>query len=142
MLEFGEKVGSLMQGGEVVELLGDVGAGKTTFTKGIALGLGVSDDVQSPTFTISRIYSARGGLELAHYDFYRLTDPGILKLEIEQAMHDDKVVTVIEWGGIVEGVLPHDRLAISFASPSETSRTVEVMAGGEKSEAILKGLAA
>lgn len=101
--QFGKQLGSLLRGGEVLELVGDVGAGKTTFTKGLASGLAITDDVQSPTFTISRVYSARDGLELMHYDFYRLSDPGILKLEVDQAVHDTAVVTVVEWGDIIQG---------------------------------------
>lgn len=141
MLDFGKALGALLKGGEVIELIGDVGAGKTTFTKGLALGLGVSDDVQSPTFTISRIYQARAGLELAHYDFYRLSDPGILKMEIEQVVHDSGVVIVIEWGGIIEGVLPDERLRLTLTSPTESTRIVELVATGERLRPIVEGLA-
>ncbi len=141
MLEFGKELGALLKGGEVIELVGDVGAGKTIFTKGLAIGLGISEDVQSPTFTISRIYQARDGLELAHYDFYRLSDPGVLKMEIEQAVHDSGVVTVIEWGDIIEGVLPDDRLKITLTTPTETTRQLEVLAQGEQCKTIEEGLA-
>lgn len=140
MLEFGKALGARLAGGEVIELVGDVGAGKTTFTKGLALGMGVNEDVQSPTFTISRIYPARLGIELAHYDFYRLSDPGLLRMEIEQVVHDDGVVTVIEWGGIIEGVLPDDRLRITITSPTEESREVEITAGGERAKKAVEGL--
>jgi tRNA threonylcarbamoyladenosine biosynthesis protein TsaE len=79
---FGEKIGSFLRGGETIELVGDVGAGKTTLTKGIALGMGVDEDVQSPSFTISRLYTTPGGISLAHYDFYRLSDAGIMGDEL------------------------------------------------------------
>ena len=140
MKDFGAKIGSLLSGGEVIELLGDVGAGKTTFTKGLAVGLGISEDVQSPTFTISRVYSARDGLALSHYDFYRLSDAGVLRIEIEEAVHDPDMVTVIEWGGIVEGVLPEDRLTVNITATSENSRTIELVAGGEKSSRVQEAL--
>lgn len=142
MLRFGQALGALLQGGEVLELIGDVGAGKTTFTKGLALGLGVTEDVQSPTFTISRIYQAREGLELAHYDFYRLDDPGVLKMEIEQATHDTGVVTVIEWGGIIEGVLPTERIRIILTAPTESTRQAEIDANGERLQKIVESLQA
>lgn len=122
--QLAEKIGASLKGGEVFELVGDVGAGKTTFVKGLAKGLKVDDDVQSPSFTISRVYEARDGLELAHYDFYRLTDPGIMANELNEMVHDSSVVTVIEWADIVEGVLPENHFTIRFESPSETTRTI------------------
>lgn len=122
--QLAEKIGASLKGGEVFELVGDVGAGKTTFVKGLAKGLKVDDDVQSPSFTISRVYEARDGLELAHYDFYRLTDAGIMANELSEMVHDSSVVTVIEWADIVEGVLPENHFTIRFESPSETTRTI------------------
>jgi tRNA threonylcarbamoyladenosine biosynthesis protein TsaE len=66
MHDFGMRLGAQLKGGDVLELVGDVGAGKTTLTKGIAEGLGVTEDVQSPSFTISRVYSTQSALQLAH----------------------------------------------------------------------------
>ena len=66
MKAFGMNLGTLLRGGEVLELIGDVGAGKTTLAKGIAQGIGVTEDVQSPSFTISRVYETNHGLRLAH----------------------------------------------------------------------------
>jgi len=124
--DFGEKIGRLLRGGETIELIGDVGAGKTTFVKGLAKGLLIDEDVQSPSFTISRVYDARDNLQLAHYDFYRLSDAGIMKDELTETMQDTEAVTVIEWADIVEGVLPTDRLTIDFASPTEETRVLTV----------------
>lgn len=138
MIELGMKIGALLKGGEVFELIGDVGAGKTTFTKGLAKGLGINEDVQSPTFTISRIYSARDGMELSHYDFYRLSEPGVLKMEIHEAVHNPHMVTIIEWGGIVEGVLPEDRVTMNISTMSENSRSIDLTAGGNKAQAVLE----
>ena len=67
MIDFGAKLGAELRGGEVIELIGDVGAGKTTFTKGLAKGLAIAETVQSPSFTISLVYDGR--LEIVHYDF-------------------------------------------------------------------------
>ncbi len=141
MKQLGQKIGHLLKGGEVIELIGDVGAGKTTLTKGIAAGMGVDDDVQSPSFTISRTYDARGGLQLSHYDFYRLTDPGIMTADIHESLHDPQMVTIIEWAEIVGGVLPADRISISITSPSETDRQVTLSASGSSSRSLLKELA-
>lgn len=124
--QFAEKIGRLLRGGETIELVGDVGAGKTTFVKGLAQGLQIDEDVQSPSFTISRVYEARDGLQLAHYDFYRLNDAGIMANELAEAMQDPTTITVIEWADIVEGVLPGDRLTITFTSPSDTQRKLEL----------------
>jgi len=132
----GEKIGRLLKGAEVIELVGDVGAGKTTFVKGLALGLGIDEDVQSPSFTISRVYDARDGLLLAHYDFYRLNDAGIMADELTETTQDPATVTVIEWADIVEGVLPSRRLRIVFASPTETSRTLTL----DGNESLLENL--
>lgn len=124
--ELGRKIGALLQGGEVFQLVGDVGAGKTTFVKGLAIGLGVEDDVQSPSFTISRTYDARESLTLVHYDFYRLTDAGIMSNEVAEMVNDPTIVTVIEWASIVEGVLPDAHVTVSITSPSETMRRIEI----------------
>lgn len=126
MKELASKIARLLKGGEVIELVGDVGAGKTTFVKGLASGLSVDDEVQSPSFTISRVYEARDNLQLAHYDFYRLTDAGILADELSEVVQDPTTITVIEWADIVEGVLPADHYTLVFASPSETTREVTV----------------
>jgi len=120
------KIGRLLKGGEVFELVGDVGAGKTTFVKGLAIGLEVDDDIQSPSYTISRLYDARDGLQLVHYDFYRLTEPGIMANEVDEMIRDEKTVTVIEWADIIEGILPLTRYTIRFESPSENTRSISL----------------
>ncbi|MDN5274997.1 MAG: hypothetical protein JWP06_898 [Candidatus Saccharibacteria bacterium] len=139
MKAFGARLGSLLLGGEVIELVGDVGAGKTTLTKGIAAGLDIDEDVQSPSFTISRVYDAPSGLRLSHYDFYRLHDAGIMADELSETVNDPLGVTIIEWAEVVSGVLPTDRLTIHITSPAEATRRIECNAGGEKSETLLKG---
>lgn len=130
MRNFGVKVGELMTGGEVIELVGDVGAGKTTFVRGLAVGLGVDEQVQSPSFTINRLYDARDGLQLVHYDFYRLEDPGIMRSELDETLHDKDAVVVVEWADAVSEVLPRDRLTFRIVPDGEYSRTVTLAAGG------------
>jgi tRNA threonylcarbamoyladenosine biosynthesis protein TsaE len=141
MKQIGAELGMLLRGGEVLELVGDVGAGKTTLTKGIGEGLGVSEDIQSPSFTISRIYDGRDKLRLAHYDFYRLHDAGIMAHDLEEAVGDPLTVTVIEWADIAQGVLPAERLTIHISSPSETKRELDVKVRGERYQRLAKELA-
>jgi tRNA threonylcarbamoyladenosine biosynthesis protein TsaE len=126
MKAFGERFGKHLRGGEVIELIGDVGAGKTTFVKGTAKGLSVDEDVQSPSFTISRVYDARDDLRLQHYDFYRLNDAGILADELAEAIADPKAITIIEWADVVGGVLPDEHISITITSPTETTRTLAI----------------
>lgn len=140
MKQWGAKLGALLAGGEIIELIGDVGAGKTTLTKGIAAGMGIDETVQSPSFTISRVYDAPTGVRLSHYDFYRLHDAGIMADELHETLHDQKTVTIIEWADIVDGVLPADHIKISISAPSESERRVEVVAGGTNSQALIARL--
>ena len=132
MQRLGVAIGQAVSGGEVLELVGDIGAGKTTLTKGIAKALDINEPVQSPTFTISRVYDSPRGLRLAHYDFYRLGEAGIMGDEIREAVDNDSVV-VVEWAGAVDGDLPEDRLVIKITVTSEEERLVEFHPSGKKS---------
>lgn len=138
--EFGRKLGAAVRGGDVIELVGDVGAGKTTLTKGVAVGMDIIEMIQSPTFTISRVYDSPRGMRLAHYDFYRLDDPGVMQVELHEAVHDPLVVTIIEWGDVVSHVLPNDHLTIRFEPGGENERAIELTAHGDKSRRILEAL--
>lgn len=140
MKAFGVRLGAFLRGGEVIELVGDVGAGKTALTKGIAAGLGIDEDVQSPSFTISRVYESPVHLRLVHYDFYRLNDPGIMAEELIEALSEVQNITVVEWANIVQGVLPADRLSIHIIPTSEHDRRLEITSGGERSSAIIRKL--
>lgn len=135
--KIGESIGRFLSGGEIIELIGDVGAGKTTLTKGLAIGLGVDDNIQSPSFTISRTYEARDDLRLIHYDFYRLVDAGIMQNELQEAMADSKNVIIIEWSGLVNDLLPRDRLRVVIKTTAEESRELNLEAGGEVSSRII-----
>ena len=140
MKKFARNFGRQVRGGELLELVGDVGAGKTTFTKGLAEGMGVTEAVQSPTFTISRTYEARDDLELRHYDFYRLEQAGIMANELAEAVTDPKTVTVVEWAGAVESVLPADRLRLEIVTTGENSREITMTALGVRSEELLEAV--
>ena len=140
MQQFGRQVGAACSGGEVIELIGDIGAGKTTLTKGVAAGMGVVDEVQSPTFTLSRTYETPKGSVLAHYDFYRLNDPGILSAELADASRSPFTTVVIEWADVVSHVLPKDRLSITITATAEEGRQVRLVAGGPKSVGLMEML--
>lgn len=141
MQALGAQIGALCVGGEVIELIGDIGAGKTTFTKGLAQALGIEEDVQSPTFTISRVYATEANLLLAHYDFYRLSDPGVMKIELAESVADPRTITVIEWAGNVADVLPKDTLHIAITTMMNEQREVTLSAGGVRSQEIMEALA-
>ena len=130
----------------VFELVGDVGAGKTTFTRALARGLGVTSPVTSPSFSVSNRYSfqlfsmksepssaSEKPLKtpsfgtLIHYDFYRLDDPGIMRFELEEALSDSSAVIVIEWGKDLSSLLPASRTKITFKILSETERELEII---------------
>lgn len=124
--KFGEDFGKKLRGGEVIELVGDIGAGKTTLVKGIAKGLGIDEDVQSPSFTINRVYDARDGLYLYHYDFYRLNDPGIMKDELAEATQNKDTVTIIEWSDVVSDALPKEHISIRFRAVDDNTRQLKI----------------
>ena len=132
MLQYGRDFAGKITLPAVVELVGDVGVGKTTFTRGLAEGLGIAEPITSPSFTISKRYAfSQNGAngELVHYDFYRLDDPGIMREEIEETLSMPNTVTVVEWGESVVDLLPdyHYRLEISLNL--DGSREVQLQKG-------------
>lgn len=141
MRQFGEHLGRQLVGGEVLELVGDVGAGKTTLVRGIAQGMGVDEIVQSPSFTISRVYAAAGGRQLVHYDFYRLQDAGLMANELAEAISLKNNVVVVEWSGAVEHILPADKLTIEITSPDETVRRLHMKSSGKVSDELKEKIA-
>lgn len=122
---FATAIGQRLRGGECIELISDLGGGKTTFTRGLAVGAKSSDAVASPTFTISKVYMAES-FDIHHFDFYRLPDAGLAAHELHDLVDDTAVVLVIEWGAAVQDVLPAERLTITFDKTSETSRRLTV----------------
>lgn len=116
--ELGRRIGALLRAGDLVLLNGTLGAGKTTFTQGVAEGMKVEGRVTSPTFIVSRVHDAQGdGPPLVHVDAYRIDDANDLEtLDLDTSLPDS--VTVIEWGADKVEVLSETRLEISFATPS------------------------
>lgn len=117
MLTFGANFAQKLKFPAVIELIGDVGAGKTTFTRGLAKGLGVEEPITSPSFTISKSYALKSGGNLVHYDFYRLPDPGLMADDLNENLKHPNNVVVIEWGESVADLLPenHYRIEIRYA---------------------------
>lgn len=115
------KLGARLHGGEVLELVSDLGGGKTAFVRGLARGMGSTDHVASPTFTISREYRA-DKLTLHHFDFYRLHEPGIMSTELAELVSDPHAVVAVEWSDIVQHVLPERRVTITIQATGEDER--------------------
>ena len=134
-LALGEKLGRCAEGNMVFLLSGDLGAGKTTLTQGIAKGLGIRKPVTSPTFTIQKLY--RGGrLVLNHIDAYRLE--GLSQdLGFEEYIYDDSL-TVIEWPQFAPDLIPDTHLSITIRLLDEDAREFSFEAEGEKYEALLE----
>lgn len=117
-------IGAVVKGGEVLVFHSDLGGGKTTFVKGLAKGMGVTDVVQSPTFTISQIHVASRGLELHHFDFYRLGEAGIMSAELAESLAQSNAVVAIEWGDIVRSVLPEHYIHVTLRVQDSEARRV------------------
>lgn len=135
-----QKLGKLLRGGDVIELVSDLGGGKTTFTQGLARGLGYSGPVTSPTFALNQIYRLKPHLELHHYDLYRLGFAGAVGDELAEDLADPEVITVIEWADIAKDDLPQDRLSIALDVTAETGRRLMFASGGQRSDQILEAL--
>jgi tRNA threonylcarbamoyladenosine biosynthesis protein TsaE len=125
----GSRLGELLEGGEVLCLVGDLGAGKTCLVQGIGAGLGVVDRIVSPTFTLINEY--RGGrLALYHVDLYRIVDAkAALAFGLDDYLYGEGVCA-IEWAGRVRDVWPEERLLVSLRHIDETKRGVTLRASG------------
>lgn len=125
MQNLGERLAKKLPNSSVIELIGDVGAGKTTLVKGIGKGLGVTETIQSPSYTIFCRYDS-GEKSLHHYDFYRLNDPGLVSYDLDESIHNDNTVTVVEWSDHVKDVLPDQCITITIKTTGENDRHVEI----------------
>lgn len=130
--EFAKKIASLLQREDVILLEGDLGAGKTTFTKGLASGLHIKKNVNSPTFTIIKEYMGR--LPLYHMDVYRVGD-AFEDLGFDEYFYGDGV-TVVEWAHLIEEQLPENRLVIRLFHRGGDKRFLVLEPAGERYEAL------
>jgi tRNA threonylcarbamoyladenosine biosynthesis protein TsaE len=139
MRQLGVRLGAVLRAGDLVVLVGTLGAGKTTLTQGVGAGLGVRGEVTSPTFVIARVHPALAdGPALVHVDAYRIAGA----LEIDDLDLDASVeesVTIVEWGkGLVEGLAP-DRLDVEITWTAETDsdiRRVQITTHGSRWDAV------
>ena len=108
-----------------IELVGDVGVGKTTLVRGLAEGLGVKEAVTSPSFTISKAYALPDGGRLVHYDFYRLKEPGLMVEDLAENLVEPRNVVVIEWGESVAEVVPENCMKVEIVYNDDGTREVK-----------------
>lgn len=123
--------------GDVLTLEGDLGTGKTTFSQGLAQGLGITEPIASPTFTLIKEYHS-GRIPLYHMDAYRLEGEGE-ELGWEEYFHGDGVC-LVEWASRIESWLPQDRMAIHIDRLDENSRRFRITVPSGSGERLLKGL--
>jgi len=136
-LEIAKRLSEKVKKSDVVTLEGDLGAGKTTFTKGLAKGLGIKRNVNSPTFTIIKEYKD-GRLPLYHMDVYRLEDADE-DLGFDEYFHGDGI-TVVEWAHLIEDQLPSERLDIKILYVNDSTRKIMMTPYGSHYVEICKEL--
>ena len=135
-IALGKRLGLLLQPNMLLTLSGDLGAGKTTFTKGIGQGLGITKVINSPTFTILKQYQGR--LNLSHFDAYRLEGQDD-DLGFEEIFDSDDVC-VVEWANFIEDILPVDRLTIEIKKIDENIREFVFKTNSEKYAQVVEAL--
>jgi tRNA threonylcarbamoyladenosine biosynthesis protein TsaE len=132
--QFAARLAGFLQPGDVIALEGDLGAGKTTFTKGLAKGLEIKKTVNSPTFTIIKEY--KGKLPLYHMDVYRVAD-AYEDLGFDEYFEGDGV-TVVEWAHLIEEQLPQERLTIYLYREEGDQRRMVFVPRGKRYEQLCK----
>ncbi len=120
-----------LKGGETVALYGDLGAGKTVFSKGAAMGLGINDTVTSPTFIIMNEY-AGGRLKLYHFDMYRIDSLQAENLGFKELFGEKDSVCLIEWPENTSEILPADTIKIQLVRTGENERRITVRQAADK----------
>lgn len=137
--EFGKKLGLVLKGGDFIALTGGLGAGKTTLTKSIGLGLGVEDYITSPTFALINEY--KGRVDVFHFDVYRLeSEEELLDLGYEDYFYSDGV-TIVEWSNKIEELLPKDRININIEKGENLEeRLIKLSGEGNRYREIVKEL--
>lgn len=116
--ELAARLAELVAGGDLIVLAGDLGAGKTAFAQGFGLGLGIDDQITSPTFTLARQYEGR--LRMHHLDVYRFDATAeVHDVGLAELLDDDEAVTLIEWGDAIMPTLPADLLEIRITLGDE-----------------------
>ena len=141
--QIGEALGRILQPGDVVALIGDLGAGKTCMTRGIARGLGIADPVTSPTFILVAEYRTARGFPFYHADCYRLGDAAVAEAEsigLDEMM-EGSGVAVVEWAERIDRLLPDDTLRIELVATDDLERSLALHAGGPRARLMMETLA-
>lgn len=133
-IALGERIGALLRGGEVIAYRGGLGAGKTTITRGISLGMGLGDEVTSPTFALVNEYTG-GRLNLYHFDMYRITSAEDLETAGFYDFMNERSVIAAEWSENIADELPDDTIYIDIARIDDDTREITIT-GDERFEAI------
>ncbi|MCL4386934.1 MAG: tRNA (adenosine(37)-N6)-threonylcarbamoyltransferase complex ATPase subunit type 1 TsaE [Patescibacteria group bacterium] len=141
-IRLGLKIGENLEPGMVVALEGDLGGGKTTFAKGLAIGLGIKDNILSPSFTLEKVYHCNRKIKnFYHFDFYRIDNPlDQVGFELEEALADKEGIVVIEWAEKIERELPVEKLIVRFRFISESEREIEFQGSGDKYNKLITNL--
>ncbi len=122
-ISFAEKFGKYLHPGDVLAYLGDLGAGKTTFTRGLALGLGLKDLVTSPTFALVHVYG-QPPLQLCHFDMYRITDENELETTGFYDYDLNESIFAIEWSENIMNALPSNTIRLTLERISDDERKI------------------
>ena len=133
-IEFAKKIGSLLTGGEIIAYRGGLGAGKTTFTRGLAEGFGVGDDVTSPTFALVNEYR-KNGKALCHFDMYRINGADDLETTGFFDYMDGEAVLAVEWSENISDALPKGTIFIDINRIDEEKREI-IISGDDRFENI------
>jgi len=129
-IALGRRLGELLRPGDIVALTGELGAGKTTFVKGIAIGLDVRTEITSPTFTLA--HEHRGRIPLYHVDLYRIESRDLVAdLGLDEYLYGEGI-TVIEWSEHMAACLPETALFISLSATDDTERDIEFSASSAR----------
>lgn len=132
----GMRLGALLNSGDVLHLVGELGAGKTTLVQGICSGWGSTDQVTSPSFVLVNIYSRPDGERLFHLDAYRLDNPRDAQ-ELDIINFIDNGALVVEWANNIQGALPENYLLVTFHLVGDDQRDLLFSAQGEKYQNLL-----
>ncbi len=138
-ISLGESIGRILKGGDIIAYRGDLGAGKTTITRGISTGMGLGDEVTSPTFALVNEYrNSDSKLSLIHFDMYRITSPEDLETTGFFDYMEEGSVLAVEWSENISDELPKESIIITIKRLDDTVRSISIQAadGDERFENI------
>lgn len=136
-MQLGAELARVIELGDVIEFVGDLGGGKTTFIKGVARGLGIEQTVTSPTYNIQRSYKIPSGGTLEHYDLYRLGEDEILLEEMREILAAGDAVVVVEWADHFRESLRDDRFIVEAHFIDEQTRQYDISGTGSSTKSRL-----